>query len=192
MTRDTFLFQTIQSIFGCVKKVSDTGIRKKIIQRKKTITYSRKLPTFTWDIHLQPPPPFLEKEFSSLYRISSRFPPLLFPKTLPGFFGSFPRSSVFRRGEWVRLISRIDLTVVCISRKDAHALRIEWHMHCLRATACSTVGSSILRTTFFHKGHSCINPIPNINRRNGLLRRRKRARAQEREREKEKKTATEK
>lgn len=63
-------------------------------------------------------------------------------------------------------------------REDAHALRLFWHMHS-RWTAAGRAGSSILRATFFHNGHSCVNPIPNINRRNWLCALRK-----ERKREK--------
>lgn len=50
-------------------------------------------------------------------------------------------------------------------REDAHALRFAWHMHSRQPTAAS---SSILRATFLHNGHSCVNPILNINRKNGL------------------------
>lgn len=50
-------------------------------------------------------------------------------------------------------------------RGDAHALRFAWHMHSRQPAAAS---SSILRATFPHNGHSCVNPILNINRKNGL------------------------
>lgn len=74
---------------------------------------------------------------------------------------TLPRSSILPRKE----VSAHFQNWLYAQREDAHALRFAWHMHSRQAAAGS---SSILRAMFPHNGHSCVNPMLNINRKNGL------------------------
>lgn len=121
--------------------------------------YNRKLSDVGFPLRL--PSLFPENKFSRVrFRHVSR---ICISKILPDFVYS-PTFVCFAAGRGFGSFPEL-----AAQRKDAHALRFARHMYGRRAAA-STAGSSILRATFFHNGHSCANPIPNINRKNELRR----------------------
>lgn len=97
-------------------------------------------------------------------------------KTLPDFLCTLPR--LFWRGKRFRLISRIG----CMHNA-------KMHMHSDLRGICIVAGwlqaqpvPLFFEHSFFHNGHSCVNPISNINRKNECVPRGEK----EKDREKEK------
>ena len=133
---------------------------------RKAITYKLSDVTSGFPLRL---PLYFSREQISPRTISSRFP-ILYPKGLAWpYILSLVLHPTFRREKKFRLISRIDSVHRAKMRACIlHRFRAR-HMHCRRAT---TEHSRLLysASNIFHKGHSCMNRIPNINRRSGLPR----------------------
>lgn len=60
------------------------------------------------------------------------------------------------------------------SHKNAHAFPLAWHMHSFTGTLQTQSRSLYSLSNIFHKGHSCMNPIRNINRKSRVEREKKR------------------